>query len=314
MNRAITAFGALLVCVAAMMSPTVAKAAAQNPTILIMAEDADADGVPRKSRISTRILNELVTQMHSEGFDVYDETAVTLDTHKQGRSRRTDAELVDIARSVRKPPIDVVVFFTVFASTTRKTYTNELNLRVVGRLLSTHDGRRLGNWEDSVPKRWSLPNRCFPEGRGVSRDCLLEAVGDDAKIIAREVGSILVEKLEHQLGSRGGVSRRGKEGLKKGYTLVFDGFDTRDMRDIEEYLVIFSGYIDHRPTREHSKFHELWYESTITTTKLQRNLHKMMELLDIPYTMKFAGNAYTIRNKMMRKERPHPGRDSKYKW
>ena len=236
MNRAITALGALLVCFAALMSPTVAKAAAQNPTILIMAEDADADGVPRKSRISTRILNELVTQLHNQGFDVYDETAVTLDTHKQGRSRRTDAELVDVARSVRKPPIDVVVFFTVFASTTRKTYTNELNLRVVGRLLSTQDGRRLGNWEESVPRRWSLPNRCFPEGQGVSRDCLLEAVGDDAKIIAREVGSILVEKLEHQLGSRGGVSRRGEEGLKKGYTLIFDGFDTRDMRDIEEYL------------------------------------------------------------------------------
>ena len=52
--------------------------------------------------------------------------------------------------------------------------------------------------------------------------------------------------------------------------------------------MIFSGYIDHRPTREHSQYHELWYESTITTTKLQRNMHKMMELIDIPYVLKFS--------------------------
>ncbi len=85
-----------------------AVAKVKSPTILIMAEDADGDSLPRKSRISTRILNELVTQLNTNGYDVYDETALTLRTHSQGRSRRTDVELIDIARSIQRPPIDVV--------------------------------------------------------------------------------------------------------------------------------------------------------------------------------------------------------------
>ena len=292
--------------------------AATDPTIMIMAEDADAEGIPRRSRISTRILNELVTQLHSQGFDVYDETAVTLDTHVQGRSGRTDAEIIDIAKSVRKPPIDVAIFFTVYASTTRKTYTNELNLRIVGRMLSVHDGRRIGNWEDEIPDRWSLPNRCFPgNAQAPNRECILEAVGSDARKIAQSVGSILTEKLVHQIGLGGStrpVVGRDEGGLKKGYELVFEGFDTRDMRDIEEYLVVFSGYIDHRPTSTVGLTYEIWYESTISTAKLQRNLNKMLDLLEIPATLQFAGNKYTMRNKMMRKRRSRSDIRKLYEW
>lgn len=294
-----------------------AAAEGKNPTLLIMAEDGDGESIPRKSRISTRILNELVTQLDIRGRDVYDETAVTLRTHTQGRSRRTDAELVDVAKSIRRPPIDVVVFFEVFATITRKTYQNELRLRTVGRLLSVGDGRRLGNWEAKLPEDrdqvWLLPNRCFPEGQAVSRDCLLEAVGDDARILAQEVGAIISEKLDAQLGAVSGGQADQDEGLKRGFNLVFDGFTSRDYRDMEEYLVIFSGYVKHRPTRSAHLTHEIWYESTITTSKLERNLHKMMEVLEIPYVLKFSGNTYTIKAKNLRKPRGATS-DKKYKW
>jgi len=317
MNRLYLVFGALVVFLFGQTSSAVAEG--KNPTLLIMAEDGDADGIPRKSRISTRILNEIVTQLDSRGYDVYDETAVTLRTHVQGRSRRTDAELVDIAKSIQRPPIDVVVFFEVFANVTRKTYQNELRLRTVGRLLSVADGRRLGNWEAKLPEHrdqvWLLPNRCFPAGQGVSRNCLLEAVGDDARILAQEVGAVISEKLETHLGAVGGGGQAEKEeGLKRGFNLVFDGFTSRDYRDMEEYLVIFSGYVNHRPTRSSHLYHEVWYESTIATRKLERNLHKMMELLELPYVLKFSGNSYTIKSKNLRKERGPSRPDKKYKW
>ena len=320
MVRGMISLGAGLAVVA--LASLGRPAMAADPTIMIMAEDADAEGVARKSRVSTRILNELVTQMHSRGFDVYDETAVTLDTGVQGRSRRTDAELVDIARSVRKPPIDVVVFFTVYTGVTRKTYANDLHLRIVGRLLSTHDGRLLGNWEDELPDRWALPNRCFPDAAAnPDRECILEVVGTDARKIAQGVGAVLTEKLEQQIAQgpktarpAAAAPRADEGGLKKGYVLVFDGFDSRDMRDIEDYLVVFSGYIDHRPTSSVGMTHEVWYESTITEARLERNLNKMMELLDMPATLQFAGNKFTIRNKMMRKPRPRGDIKKLYDW
>jgi len=291
-------------------------AAADAPNILIMAEDADAESVPRKSRISTRILNAVVTQLDTGGFKVYDETAVTLDTHKQGRSRRTDAELIDIAKSVRKPPIDVVVFFTVFSSVTRKSYSNDLNLRIVGRLLSVHDGRRLGNWEEEVPDRWSLPNRCFPKGRKVSRSCLLEAVGSDARKVATGVASVLTEKLAAVVDRRSSKQVGGdrRDGMEKGYSLIFEGFGRRDIREIEEYLATFSGYVDHRPTTSMTKYVEFWYESTIKTSKLRRNLEKMMEIMELDHTLKFAGNKFTLRNKNINKIGRRGKKDVPYRW
>ena len=314
MSRFIIAIGAGLAYLGLAMAPLPALAG-DDPNILIMAEDADADGVARNSRISTRILNAVVTQLDQQRFKIYDETAVTLDTHKQGRTRRADAELIDIAKSIRKPPIDVVVFFTVYANVDRKTYSNDLHLRIVGRMLSVHDGRRIGNSEEELPDRWSLPNRCFPDGKGVRRDCLLEAVGRDARRIATGMSSVLTEKLTYLVdGGRGFSGGRRDSGLEKGYSLTFEGFDRRDIREIEEYLTIFSGYIDHRPTTSMTKYVEFWYESTIRTAKLRRNLEKMMEKLDLDYTIKFQGNKFSLRNKNIRRRGNSDRRGEGYKW
>ena len=321
MQRVLSSLGAAVVlsAVSIFAGPVLAQS---NPTIMVMAEDGDTDGVPRRSRISTRILNELVTQLHSAGYDVYDETAVTVDTHVQGRSDRTDAEIIDIAKSVRRPPIDIAVFFTVFDGVTRKTYANEMSLRVAGRLLNVHDGRRLGNWEEVVPDRWNLPNRCFPGGtQGPSRECILEAVGGDARKVAQAVGSVLVEMLDRQISSveRGRVgtdsgSRGSGSDLKRAYVLEFDGFTDQDMMDIEEFLVVFSGYVDHRPTSSVGNSHEVWYESTIETGRLKRNLSKMVDILNMPSTLRFSGNKFTLRKKNFRQQRTRDQIRDLYKW
>ncbi len=292
------------------------NAKASNPTLLIMAEDEDGETIPRNNRISTRILNELVNQLDGRGFDVYDETAVTLRTHAQGRTRRSDAELLDVAKSIRRPPIDVVIFFRIFSDVTRKKYQNEVRLRMEGRLLSVSDGRRLGSWEAKLPEDrdqvWLLPNRCFPEGGSMSRSCLLESVGDDARTLAQEVGAIVTDKLEANIGSTSSGGQEG--GLKRGFNLVFDGFSSSDYGDMEKYLTIFSGYIGHRPVRSSHLKREVFYESTISTSRLERNLHKMLEVLGLPYVLKFSGNTYTIKAKNLRKKRGTSEQQKKYKW
>lgn len=292
--------------------------AASKPTVLIMAADGDADGIPRKSRISTRILDEVSSQLSHEGYEVYDETALTLDTHVQGRSNRTNAELIDIGKSIRRPPIDVVVFFTVFAESTRKTYVNELHMRIAGRMLGVQDGRFIDKWEEKVPDRWALPNRCFPgNAREPIRECVLEAVGDDAKIIAADLGVILTEKLTAWIaagGSGSSVAGDQRGGMERRYELVFDGFDSRDWRDIEEYLVIFSGYISHRPQVTRERYREVSYMSTISTAKLQRNMTKLVDVLGLDATVRFSGNTYTLRNKRLQKRRSGDEKKNLYQW
>ena len=292
------------------------KVESSSRTMLIMAEDGDEESISRKSRVSTRILNELVNQLDSRGFDVYDETAVTLSGHSQESSRRSDAQLLAVAKSIRRPPIDVVVFFRIFYDVTRKEYQNEVRLRIEGRLLSVSDGRHLGSWEAKLPEDrdqvWLLPNHCFPEGGNRIRECVLEAIGSDARILAQEVGAVIADKLNARIGFTPSSGQEG--GLKRGFNLVFDGFSSSDYGDMEKYLTIFSGYIGHRPVRSSHLKREVFYESTISTSRLERNLHKMLEVLGLPYVLKFSGNTYTIKAKNLRKKRGTSEQQKKYKW
>jgi hypothetical protein len=185
-------------------------------------------------------------------------------------------------------------------------------------MLSVQDGRFIDKWEEKVPDRWALPNRCFPNNAAEPvRECILEAVGDDAKIIAADLGAILSEKLTAWIGAGGSSSRiAGSDpgGMERRYELIFDGFDSRDWRDIEEYLVIFSGYISHRPQVTRERYREVSYLSTISPAKLQRNLTKLADVLDLDASVRFSGKTYTVRNKHLQKRRSLDERKSLYQW
>ena len=288
-----SAAGLLLISCANVSSPSIA---AEKPNIMIMGEDADRDTVPRNSRVFRRVLDALSNQLNEEGFDIFDETAVTLDDFAQGRTRRTDAEIIDIARLAKRPPIDVAVIFQIYASANQLAYTTKVKTRISGRLLAVKSGQRLGNFEVNSPREWVAPVKC-------PRECILEVVGTNARILANDLGAVLTEKLAHLLdrGDPGPSVDRG--GIPTAYSMVFDGFNETDISDIEEYLVVFSGYKRMRPTYSSSRRHEIWYESDISSGRLNRNLRKMLDHLDIRGTVQFSGNTYTVKKITFRKRR-----------
>jgi hypothetical protein len=96
--------------------------AQQQPNLLIMGEDADLDTVPRNSRIFNRVLRAIEAELQAEGFAVYDETAVSMGITDPARVRRTDAELITVARRVQDAPIDAIIVFQIYASTEENAY------------------------------------------------------------------------------------------------------------------------------------------------------------------------------------------------
>ena len=63
-----------------------------------------------------RVLASLMNELHVGGYDVWDEVAVTGNL-AQDRSRRTNEEIISVARLVqRPPPIDVAVSFSIYPS------------------------------------------------------------------------------------------------------------------------------------------------------------------------------------------------------
>ncbi|NQV81820.1 MAG: hypothetical protein HQ495_14785 [Alphaproteobacteria bacterium] len=270
----------------------VAPASAQGPgkpNIIVVGEDADEDSVPRFSRIFQRVQDALIEELNIAGFDVFDETAASLGNFAQDRLRRTDAELIDIARSVTRPPIDVAVIFTIFASVEELRYTTRVRARVTGRLLNVKTGRRLGNFEVDSPRAWNAPVDC-------PRDCILETVGRYSKVLAEDVGDALSIKLADLVDGDddGNAARRGGDGLGGAFTLVFNGFDADEILDVEEFLVVFGGYKRYRPVFTGGRHREYWYETDSTSARLNRNLEKMLDHLDVRGQVGFSGNEFRV--------------------
>ncbi len=261
--------------------------AGDKPNILVLNEDYDDDAVPASSRIHKRVLRAIDNQLGDMGLATYDETTVGLDQgFAQGRVRRSDAEIIDIARSISRPPIDVAVIYTIYASLKQKPHISKVKVRIEGRMLNVKTGRNLGSFEVKTPKEWTAPAQC-------NRECVLEIVGDDSRIIANDLGAVLGEKLSWLVKSDHDVAAGGG-GFPMAYTLEFDDFSPAEMMEIEEYLVIFSGYKTHRPIYSGARRAEIWYESSIKSAKLTRNLNKMLAQLDLRGLVQFSGNTVKI--------------------
>jgi hypothetical protein len=276
--------------------------AADSPNLLILGADADKDSVPRNSRVFRRVLARLNDQMNNYSFDVYDETLITLDNFEQGRSRRSDAEIIDIARSIQRPPIDIAVIFSIYVSAKDHAYTTKVKARIEGRLLNVKTGKNLGAFDVDSGKYWNAPGDC-------PRQCLLSLVGDNTHVLANDLGAVLAEKLSWMFDARqqpGSIERAGENAMVTDYDLLFDGFSPQEYAQMEEYLVIFSGYHSHRPVEVRHTRTEIWYKSAITTAKLNRNIHKMLAEVDLRGMVAFNGQTFTVKKITFRGKNQSP--------
>jgi hypothetical protein len=272
--------------------------AADSVNVLIMIEDADNDSIPRDSRINKRV-HASISQQLNHIADVYDETSITLSSFKQGRVRRSDAELLDIARSITRPPIDIVVVFSTYSSVNTSEYAKKARARIEGRILNAKSGQFLDNFEVQSPKSWAVPYACNKQ------TCMLEEIGDEAKVLGDELGLILAEKLNWLLNpDNTDGNAHSAITMFNDYYLEFDGFSAQDIASIEEYLLVFSGYISHRPTQQRHTRTTLLYRSTIGAAKLSRNIIKLLEELNMRATLNFDGNAFSLKRITLRDEKP----------
>lgn len=297
------------------LSTVVPAQAGDQPNVMVVGEDADEDTIPRHSRIFNRVLDSLKNRMIEMGFKTYNETALTMDSTDPGRVRRTDAELISVAKSISDVPIDVIIPFQIYASAQDDNYSDikRLRIRIVGRMIQISTGRDLGNFEVSLPPRGlkPLPRNCNP-------DCILESVGDAAKPIASEVGTILSRKLDGLSPStkssmqaitkpaplkdttnssdvlKNSAASEGCVGLPSAYTIVLNGFDPQDIETIERMLIAFSGYEHHRPVQTRTRYAEYWYETCSDRAKLERNLRSLADQLAGQNRVELSGNRFEI--------------------
>ncbi|MGF1658893.1 MAG: hypothetical protein ACFCUS_05650 [Rubrimonas sp.] len=287
------------------------------PNVLVMVEDSDRDTVPRDSRIHRNVLAGMNDRMNGRGYRVFDEQAVGISGYQEmtasDRVRRTDQELIIVANSVARPPIDVLIAYEAFASTDAKEFATYARMRLAGRALDPRSGRFLGSFEVISPKTYTLPVGC-------SRECLLENLSEEGRDMGIELADVLADKLDQffvpaaaspaanqqPVGDGGGAApvAGGGGGFERTYTLAFSECSPATRSDFEPYLVIFEGYIDHRPNACRSTSCEMTYVSSINPGKLQRNLEKMLEHSNHPGRVTVDGLTYAVTCVPQRKATP----------
>ncbi len=311
---------ALLLAFALFLLPGLAATAqaGEQPNVLVMGEDDDPDTVPRSHRVFDRVIQSLQTELGQLGFQVYDETAVSLDVTRQGRIRRTDAELITIAKRIQTPPIDVVAVFSIYVNVQQNINADiwDLGIRIPGRLLHVPTGRALDSFEVDYPVGTlpPVPPNCLNAAR-VDQDCLFEFVGGQAKRIAQDLGIILAQQLDfispaaNDVGGGtlvitepggsvtvggGNLSGPACTGMTTAYVISLRGFDPTEVSMIEEYLVAFSGYDHHRPLRAMGSVTEYWYETCSDVARLNRNLRLMLDQMGIQGRLAMTGNRFEV--------------------
>lgn len=311
---------ALLLAIALALLPghAMMAQAGEQPNVLVMGEDDDPDTVPRNHRVFDRVVQALSTELGQLGFRVYDETAVSLDVTRQGRIRRSDAELITIAKRIQQPPIDVVAVFSIYVDVQQNINADiwDLGIRIPGRLLHVQTGRNLDSFEVDYPVGTlpPVPPNCLNNAR-IDQDCLFEFVGGQAKRIAQDLGAVLAQKLDFQSptgqqednqpmqpsggngGSAGGggkLSGASCTGMTTAYVVSLRGFDPEEISTIEEYMVAFSGYDHHRPLRTSARVVEYWYESCSDVARLNRNFRLMLEQMGVQGRLAMTGNRFEI--------------------
>lgn len=285
----------------ALAALSVTPAFADNPTVLALTEDADRHTTPRKNRMYNRVLEALKQEMHVRGFTVFDETAATGRFADTSRVRRTDEEIISIARGVRQPPIDALLIFQIYSAAIQKPggYL-EPSVRIAGRLLNVQTGQHLGNFELSGFELPPLSREC------TQAECILEEVGDHARRIARDVGNALAQQLATvRPGARSGgptdVGPSACGGTPLAYRLVFDGFTHQEMRTIGEAVASFNGYCRARLAAGGGLTTEYWYETQVGSADLNYNLSRMLDRIDAPGQVHFGtGNTFRIIKNPMR--------------
>lgn len=253
--------------------------------VMIMVDDGSADALPRGHQGVRRLVNAVADGLNDAGVNVYDESATTLDDFGGSSLRRDKAMLIDIARSQRKADLDFVVLLTAEAVVRDRDHGKVISSRVYGQTIAVDSGKVAGNLNSSGARQ-NAPKSC-------SRLCVNDKI---AESVLRTEGDIIAGVLSDLPVS---YSRK-VEPVKqfqpriKDYVLVFEGFSQSEMNDVDEYLVIFSGYDDMRITDSEYRYTEIWYESSIAEAKLQRNLNRMLREMSVNATVSAKRNEFVI--------------------
>ncbi|MFT6896681.1 MAG: hypothetical protein ACJA13_001084 [Paraglaciecola sp.] len=280
----------LLIVCSLMMTACASSKQAQSVNVMIAVDDSSENAVPADFSSVKRLVTHVAGELSDAGIKVYDETSLGLDDFSFAQGQRNKVSLLDMARSIKQVKLDHVVLLTAQATVQDKGHTTSVATHVVGSVIQVNSGRVEGSFADSGRKQ-NANGDC-------SLSCLNDTIGQSLVSAAGNIGAIIVStlpavKTSHTLAKvkKEDDSRQSSQD----WVLVFDGFNPQDMLQIEEYLVIFTGYQNMRYLSSRYTYAEIWYTSGINSAKLNRNLKRMFSEINKRAMISQEGNRFAVK-------------------
>lgn len=321
-----SAFVALVAAVLLSGCQTTAEAEKKKKVIpgsvLVLGADGPAQSLAADDPAYERAADAIAQALIEQGFTVFDEASLSKSL-TLGEERRSEKELMKSARGLKKPKAESAALFTIYTSLRESEASHLLEVRMTARARLVKTGELTGTAETKV--QTELSQDC-------GGTCLEAAVSDTAK----EAGRALASRISAQLSGTGYVyrpvlqtrtgytTRRARSvapsggylddfqgGRARDIVLVFDGLDDADLRDVEGYLVRFSGYRSHQRAVGPDGY-EIAYQSAIGASHLKRNLFRTFDDLGMRARVSQAGE--TIRVSVLDVPRRHRRTVSDYNW
>jgi len=296
-----------------------APASADLPgiNVLVMQEDWDEESLARNNRIQIAVLNTLNQTLHSpayqtqlqkygiSGMDVYDETSLTLGFYGPDRTRRSDEELISLARTINNPEMDVMVPYTIYARAVTDPYTQivKLQMSLNYRALGVRDGRWLGGDNLDLDTAGIPFTGCAAGINGTPADphCVREFVAANGEDLARNAGNKLAIQLAGTLGRaygsvQGGTTGGGTNAVVQGgdsgvtqvagcgnipttFQVKWIGFEPSQVNAIEEHMNFWKCALDTDVTDQDFSQITFSYKTRADKARVLRNIRLMLELM-----------------------------------
>lgn len=133
-------------------------AAEQTVRVIVMAQDGEDGALNRHQRVQKDVLNAFIQVLQApaasdiarkyglQGFDVYEERAISQAFVPPNATGRTEDEVIATARAIKDPRLDLVVMYAVFAEAVPDPYikgVSRLRGAVRYRVLDLRSGRQI---------------------------------------------------------------------------------------------------------------------------------------------------------------------------
>lgn len=214
--------------------------------VVVTGEDSNKNSTVRTSEVFKRVISQLQESMARSGYEVIDEDMLGIKLGFSFNSRRPKTELVEtlmLANQTEDATVRsrLAVVFAIFPQIKTMSVSRKLEVRIRGDIYDLESMRALATFEYKNKKAILVPkDNC-------DFLCVEEKLGENAREVARELGDVIVQKLNIALKNitGGGTSSKGSaSAIPKTFNLVLIRFKAAQAVGFKQAMQAVDGIKD----------------------------------------------------------------------